>query len=178
MNFLIIVPKLLKQLIMKKIAIIICLLSIKFNVSAQYFQKNILAFDVFEADHNGQDYSKFYRDKQNYVTFYQNTKDSVMSLAIVWPNDSSMSYGSLTVNSVKINNELYEGNKTEKSYYKWYYLNSYNNEQGWATIEFSIVHDKNQPFYILRMFTENDFQINTYKGYLNEKLTGSVTEIK
>lgn len=163
---------------MKKTVIIICLLLIKFNVKAQYFQKTILAFDIIEADHNGQDYSKFYREKGNYVTFYQNTKDSVMSLAVVWPHDSSMSYGSLTVNSVKINNELYEGNKTEKSYYKWYYINSYDGKQGWANIEFSIVYDKNQAYYILRMFIDNDFQINTYKGYLNEKLTGTVTEIK
>lgn len=163
---------------MKNIVIIISLFLIKFNGSAQNYQKTILAFDITKADLNGQDASNYFAENGNYVTFYQNTKDSIMNLAIVWPNDSSMSYGPLTVSPIRTNNELYEGKRTEKSYYKWYYVNSYDDKKGWANIEFSIVHDSYQVFYILRMFVDSDFQICTYKGFLNDKLTGSTTEIK
>ena len=92
---------------MKNIAIIISLFLIKFNGSAQNYQKTILAFDITKADLNGQDASNYFAENGNYVTFYQNTKDSIMNLAIVWPNDSSMSYGPLTVSPIRTNNELY-----------------------------------------------------------------------
>ena len=47
-----------------------------------------------------------------------------------------------------------------------------------ADVEFSIVYSNNSPFYVLRIITHNDFKILTFKGYINEKLTGLTTEIK
>lgn len=154
------------------------LILITINSNAQNFRKTILAFDIIEANINGKDDSELHVINKTFITFYRNTKDSILNLAIVWPNNSSMSYGPLTVSNIRTNNELYEGKTTEKSYYKWYYKNTYDNNQGWANIELSIVYETYQAFYILRMFVDKDFQINTYKGFLNEKLTDTITEIK
>ena len=57
-------------------------------------------------------------------------------------------------------------------------MNSYDDEKGYADVEFSIVYSNNSPFYVLRIITHNDFKILTFKGYINEKLTGLTTEIK
>ena len=158
--------------------IILFVFGISLNIFSQNFQKNLMTFDIVDANINGNDDSEFYKSKMAHVTFYQNIKDSVFNLAIVWPIDKSMSYGPIYTHPLKVNDELYEGHKTEKTYYQWFFMNSYDQEKGYADVEFSIVYSNNSPFYILRIITHNDFKILTFKGYINEKLTGLTTEIK
>jgi hypothetical protein len=157
---------------------IIFFINITYTINSQNFQKNLLAFDIIEANTNGSDVSEYFRSKKAYVNFYQNLKDSIFNLAIVQPENSSMSYGLITTHPTIVKNELYEGFKTEKTFYQWYFINSYDEEKGWADVELSIVYNSDNPFYVIRIITHTKFEIFTFKGYLNESLTGLTTENK
>jgi hypothetical protein len=162
-----------------KIAIlIIFLLGINLTIRAQNFRKNILAFDIIDANDNGLDVSEYYKTVNAYVNFYQNLNDSIFNLEIVLPESCSKSYGLINAHSLIVKNELYQGHNTDKTYYQWYFINSYDEEKGLADVEFSIVFNADNPFYILRIITHKKFEIFTFKGFINEELTGLTTEIK
>ncbi|MBK6835565.1 MAG: hypothetical protein IPG89_15345 [Bacteroidetes bacterium] len=78
---------------------------------------------------------------------------------------------------MKISNELYEGKKTEKSYYQWFFKNSYDDKSGWAIVEFSVIYNGDAPYYMVKIIPMDDFEILIYKGYLNESFTGTIMEI-
>ena len=159
-----------------KLIALILSIGVVHSFKSQIYQKNILTFDISEATDNGSDISDYYKTKNAIATFYKNYKDSTFNMAIIILKDSSMSFGPITTHPIKVTNELYEGYKTEKTYYQWYFINSYNNDKGWAEVEFSIVYNSEIPFYVLRIITIDKFEIITFKGYLNESLTGLVTE--
>ena len=157
--------------------ILLMIIILNCPVFAQKYQKTILAFDIYKANNNGTDNSKLYQDKAAYVQFYQNGQDSVINLSVVWPVDSSASYGPITTHPMKTKTDLFKGYETEKAYYKWFFVNSYDTVSGWANVELSIVHGGEAPYYVLKIITHNDFEILIYEGYINEKLTGSLSEI-
>jgi hypothetical protein len=158
--------------------LILLLLGINLTITSQNYRKNLLTFDIIDANDNGSDISEYYKSVDSYVSFYQNLNDSVFNLFIVQPKNSSMSFGPIKAHPLVVKNEYYEGVKTEKTYYQWFFNNSYDDEKGWADVEFSIVYNDNNPFYIIRIITHKKFEIYTFKGYLNEKMTGLTTVFK
>lgn len=165
---------------MKKVALKLTLAFICFNLAyyAQEYQKTILCFNIIDANNDGKDYSAHYIKKEAYVSFYENTGDSVLRMAIVFPKDSTSSYGNLYAHPMKIKNELYDGSITEKTYYQWYFRNSYDDKNGVAIVEFSIIQKGNEPYYMLKIIPIDDFEILIYKGYLNEHFTGVLMKIE
>lgn len=131
-----------------------------------HWQKTILRFDIEEAAINGEDYTDAFTEQRAYMSFYKVDNDSILLMALVWLKEGSQTWGRVYPHSVISTNEMYDGFKSERSYYRWEYQNSFNENSGNALIELIKVVKPEGLFYVMKVFVHT-FDLAVYKGYMN-----------
>lgn len=131
-----------------------------------HWQKTILHFEIEEAAINGEDYTNAFTKQKAYMAFYKVDNDSVLLMALVWQKEGSQTWGRVQPHSVICTNEMYEGFKSERSYYRWDYKNSFNDNTGSALVELIKVVKPEGLYYVMKVFLHG-FDLAIYKGYLN-----------
>lgn len=132
----------------------------------EHWQKTVLHFDIQEAELNGEDYSKLFLSQKTYLAFYKVDTDSVLLLSLVNRKDASQTWGRVYPHPVIFSNEMYDGFKSERTYYRWNYHNSFNENSGSALIELIKVPKPEGLFYVMKVFV-HEFDLAVYKGYMN-----------
>jgi hypothetical protein len=159
-----------------KASLLYFLILFGFVINPFYSQeKTITLFNIEKATIDGEDYSEKFKEGKVYTVFYRNLKDSILAMANVWPVNGSQSYGNVYPHQMIVTDETYEGLKSTRTFYKWFYTNTYDDAKGSASIELIQVVKSEGIYYVMKMIT-SEFQICIYKGYLNEGASNSLTK--
>jgi hypothetical protein len=151
---------------MKKILLIIILI-IPLSVFSQN-QKQLAKFNITESTINNYDNTQFDIERGGYFTFYENANRK-LCLANVSENWNQQSYGQLLNLTEKTYNETSTSYKISIFSCRWKYYNSYDNNSGYATIQFSKTYKPQGVVFTLTMILPNLDKIS-YVGYMEGSL--------
>lgn len=151
---------------MKKI---ITTLLFLFTTILSYSQQETLAkFIITDASKNGYDTTETYLDAGGYIVFYTQP-DGKLYMANVMSNRNTQSFGRLYSSEHSKLKETYENYEADIFYYKWRYINDYDNKKGTATIELIKIYKPQGVAFTCKIIPEN-LDILIYKGYMEGTL--------
>lgn len=140
-----------------------------FVIFLGYSQQETLAkFTITDATINGYDTTETYLDAGGYIVFYTQPDDKLY-MANVMSNRKTQSFGRLYSSEHSKLKETYENYEADIFYFKWRYINDYDNKKGTATIELIKIYKPQGVTFICKIIPEN-LDILIYKGYMEGTL--------
>lgn len=153
---------------MKKIAQTILFLTLVSAGTYGQEQKTVAKFIVNDARFNKVDRTDYYLNEGAYLVFYLD-KDSIPCMANVLPKLGSQSFGQLISHNNKHVEESENKYPADYFYYKWSYLNSYDNKKGTADVILVKIYKPVGVAFECKIIPEN-LDVLDFKGYMDGSL--------
>ena len=131
-------------------------------------QEDLAKFRITEAKNNGNDITQYYYERKQYFVFYLNeAKD--LCLANVSGTNNDQSYGKILSLEEESKNETDETYKTDIFNFRWKYHNTYDKDNGYATISFSKIYKPTGVVFNMKMVTQR-LDVVVFNGYMEGTL--------
>lgn len=153
---------------MKKLILGILLFVNAFAFAQNNTQETLAKFIIIDASDNGNDTTEIYLDAGGYIVFYTQP-DGKLYMANVMSNRNSQSFGRLYSAEHSKLKETYENYEADIFYYKWRYINSYNDKKGTATVELIKIYKPQGVTFKVTIIPEN-LDVLVYKGFMEGTL--------
>ena len=149
------------------------LLFVLFGFKSFSQQKTLAKFVILEFKNNGQDYTNWSLDRNQYLVFFVN-ENQKLCMANVCGNckGNEQSYGNLHHLDTKSYEETNTTYKMDVFKYRWQYFNTYDDKTGSAIIELTKIYKPQGVAFEMKMVVEN-LDISLYKGYMEGSINFS-----
>ncbi|EIJ38793.1 hypothetical protein JoomaDRAFT_1786 [Galbibacter orientalis DSM 19592] len=126
-------------------------------------------FVIMDATMDGKDITSQLLSKNAFLAFYQYKGDKEIYFANVWPKADSYSNG--IIYNLTLDTPFYDrdGYNNQRLTFYWKYWNSYNADQGNASVEMKIIKKPQGNHFIIKIIPE-DLEILIYKGFVEGSL--------
>ena len=146
---------------MKKLAVIPLLLLIT-TANSQVLDST--RYFVTEARINKLDYSEFYFNSGQYLTFYEDD-DGYWNLLNSSANQDEYSYGK--VYGIKVQKVEIDNCPADDITFRWFYKNSYNNDSGYAIVRLKRIYRENGIEFSIKILSKK-LDIIEFSGITSE----------
>lgn len=121
---------------------------------------------VTEAIINDEDYSDFYLDDRQYLTFYKNEQGVTCFLNSTSDNHE---FSCGRISGLKSEEIKEDDSFGELITFRWYYHNSYDLDSGYALVSLKKLYRENGAEFSIKIITKK-LDIIMFSGFTNEKL--------
>lgn len=165
----------------KKLALFILFIVVGFNSfysqNKMNNQETVAKLTILDWTKNGNNMSAEILDQKAFLVIYKNLETNELLMANFWEKNNSQSYGPIYSIESKQIEESDENYKTDFFFFKWGYVNTYDNKKGTAKVELLKVYKPQGIYFKMTIIPEN-LDILIYKGYMEGSLNLSVYERK
>lgn len=128
-------------------------------------QVDLGKYIIMNASDNGEDQSDISLGQNQFIVFYTIEDDDAIYMANVWSKDKSQSYGPISILSSESYEETIDNYKHDIINFNWGYINSYNSDNGIASVKFTKTYRPDVITFQIRIIPQN-LDVIIYTGYM------------
>jgi hypothetical protein len=132
-------------------------------------QTIIAKFIISDARKNKVDATEEYLNNQAYFVFYKLNNDPQTRFGIIMPKSNSQSFGKIFDRHTSVEAATDHSYKTEIYFFKWSYINSYDDNVGTASVKLVKIYKPAGVAFEITVVPDN-LDVLEYKGYMDGSL--------